>query len=90
MTRFGGGQGRDWGGRYKSNPKDCPKVSGSEVRAFAEQNGFKVKNEGLYGSGGMWLVIINKIWYTLGQTNYLALSRLEYMVSERTKERNDG
>lgn len=69
--------GQDWGGRRKLNPDDAPRVSGKQVRAKATSLGIEIKNEGLYGRGGMWFwKRPDGKWYTLGQTNYLAIEQL--------------
>jgi hypothetical protein len=74
--------GQDWGGRRQLNPDNCPKISGSQVRQHAKELNITVKRDGL----GMWFYYSNNVWYTLGQTNYLALhclERVESMIKER-------
>jgi len=66
--------GQDWGGRRALNPTGCPKVSGSDVRAYAAAHGFEVKREGL---GMWWFKSARHDWLTCGQTNYLALKHLK-------------
>lgn len=69
--------GQDWGGRRKLNPDDAPRVSGKQVREKAAALGIEVKNKGLYGRGGMWFwKRPDGQWYTLEQTNYLAMEQL--------------
>lgn len=67
--------GQDWGGRRKQNPNNAPKVSGKMVRDLALEMGLSVKRDGY----GMWFVYkdSNKIWYTLGSTNFLAFRNLQ-------------
>lgn len=72
---FGGEMGRDWGGRRAPNPDNCPKVSGQDVRKRAEEIGLESKRDGL----GMWFFKRGGEWYTLGQTNFLALNYLDHM-----------
>ena len=81
MTRergFGSECGRDWGGRRKLNPDNCPHVSGKDVREYAQKHNIKIMREGL----GMWFFFDGKTRYTLGQTNFLALEWLKRIVLE--------
>lgn len=66
---------QDWGGRRKVNPDNVPKISRKDVLSEAKKLGVEIRREGL----GMWLVYIEEKhnWYTLGQTNHLALENLQ-------------
>ena len=68
--------GQDWGGRTKLNPENCPRVTGRQVEELADTHGIQVKRE----AQGMWFVFKQGQWYTLGQTNYLALKQLQWMI----------
>lgn len=75
--------GQDWGGRRKMNPDNCPVVRRIQVIVAAVKIGVKVKREGQ----GMWWVSgagIEK-WFTLGQTNYIALYNLQHFDEFRKK-----
>lgn len=77
---FGGTMGQDWGGRTKLNPENCPKVAGKQVRARAKRLRLEVKREGI---GMWWVKKEDGKWYTLGQTNYLAIRYLKVVHEER-------
>lgn len=72
MGRMRHTMGHDWGGRKRENPLGCPRVSRTQVEALALSLGLSVRREGL----GMWLVKRGEQWFTLGQTNYVALENL--------------
>lgn len=76
---FGGTMSQDWGGRRPLNPSNCPRISGKQVCKEAKCYGIEVKREGL----GMWWYKKNGLWYTLGQTNYLAFNFLQIIIKER-------
>ena len=71
--------GQDWGGRRKENPGGCPKVTGKQVREFAESHGLIIKNDGMYRRGGTWWLYDKNMgeFLTLASTNYLALERMK-------------
>lgn len=74
---MGNQSGRSGGigtGRKALNPPDCVKVTSQQVLDKATELGLSLKREGI----GMWFVWEEKKqqWYTLGQTNYLALGQL--------------
>ena len=69
--------GNDWGGRKKLNPENAPRVSAKQVRHLASSIGVDVRRD---GCGGAWWFYDGQ-WLTLGQTNYLAMVRLQEMVA---------
>ena len=77
--------GQDWGGRRKENPPNAPRITSCEVTEFAQQNDIETRREGL----GMWFYLKDSIWYTLGQTNYLALTHLTRLILDRLNEREE-
>lgn len=84
---FGRTMGQDWGGRRKSNPDNAPRVTRIQVEKFAEEHGYEIEREGYWWASDMWKGRIKgtAVWRTLGQTNYLALEQLKYLVSEEKK-----
>lgn len=81
MTFASGAQ--DWGGRRKDNPPGASRVTGDQVRAYAQQHGIQVRREGPGWSA--WHYHDGKEWRVLENTNYLALKRLEVIVEGKTK-----
>jgi hypothetical protein len=72
--------GQDWGGRRKVNPDNIKRVTRKSVLDFAKKLDIEVMREGQ----GMWLYKKNDIWYTLGQTNYIAIQTLTKLEKEQT------
>ena len=67
---------QDWGGRRKLNPDNAPRVSRQDILGFAQQHAIVVRREGL----GMWFRLDGSTWYTIGQTNYLAMECLRRLT----------
>ena len=67
---------QDWGGRRKANPDNAPRVTRQQVIDMAYRHDIEIKRASL----GMWFYKNDCTWYTLGQTNYLALRQLRQMV----------
>jgi len=61
-------------GRTPLNPQNCPRVTHKNVLKIANLLGVLVRREGK----GMWFRRNppQETWFTLGQTNYIALSQL--------------
>jgi hypothetical protein len=80
--------GQDWGGRRKQNPENCPVVTVKQVTDKALSMSVEVKRGDFHGSKndrwfgecdhGTWWYLnkLNGMWYTIGDTNYLALCEL--------------
>jgi hypothetical protein len=85
--------GQDWGGRRKVNPENCPKVTNKEVEAKAKELNLtiqlgdfsRIDHEFMYSPQGMWWYQnpMDKRWYTIGMTNYLALCFLQQIEVNR-------
>ena len=67
---------QDWGGRRKANPDNAPRVTRQEVIDLANNCDIEIKRAGL----GIWFFKSEGTWYTLGQTNYLALRQLRQLI----------
>ena len=77
------------GGRRKQNPENCPIVTAQQVKDKALSMSIEIKRGDFHGSkndrwflecdhGTWWM--LNKLdnnWYTIGDTNYIALCKLE-------------
>ena len=77
------------GGRRKQNPENCPVVTAKQVTDKALSMSVEVKRGDFHGSKndkwflecdhGTWWMFnkLSGVWYTIGDTNYIALCTLE-------------
>lgn len=62
------------------NPPGAPRVSRAQVEAAAARLGVEVRRDGLERM--WWIKRPGDVWRTYLQTNYLALSALEYELEK--------
>lgn len=76
--------GNDWGGRLPSNPVGCKKITRTDVLKYAADNNIEVKRD--RGNFGMWYAKRKDgEFYTIGLTNFLALSHLQSNLKKFNK-----
>lgn len=68
--------GQDWGGRSAANPKDAPKVTAVQVRAYAADAGVEVRRDP-GGWSQWWIRRPGDVWRTGWTTNFLMLQGLK-------------
>lgn len=74
--------GQDWGGRRKTNPDNCPKITRKMIEDLANENHIEVWNDGYGGYHGTWLYKKpDGINYVLGSTNYIAFEHLKRVIA---------
>lgn len=86
--------GQDWGGRRPLNPPDAPKVTKQDVETAAKEAGLQVFRGGFFHDkttyqsdrATWWVLADNGQWYTLGDTNYIALTSIQEIVNGEWNE----
>lgn len=76
MVRSRQTMGQDWGGRAAANPKDAPKVTAAQVRAYAQAAGVEVRRD-TGGWSQWWIRRPGDVWRTGWPTNFLMLQALQ-------------
>ena len=94
MTKNRHTMGQDWGGRRKSNPDNCPKITKKMVYDLASELGIEIRRGDYFHDlsfyhsdrGTWWIYNIEFKWVTMGDTNYWAYCNLLKIKEKQIKK----